>query len=129
MGIAERLQMVIKMNGLTNSSFADRIGVQRSSVSHVLSGRNKPSVDFIQKILQSFPKVDANWLVAGRKVGKSEEAKSISQKEYKTVLPPNEPISSKGNERAKDKKIERIIIYYDDKTFEEMLPAKKIIEE
>ena len=103
--------------------------VQRSSVSHVLSGRNKPSVDFIQKILQSFPKVDANWLVAGRKVGKSEEAKSISQKEYKTVLPPNEPISSKGNERAKDKKIERIIIYYDDKTFEEMLPAKKIIEE
>src|SRR5690554_2409936 len=78
MSISDRLQMVIKMNGMTNATFADTIGVQRSSISHVLSGRNKPSIDFIQKILEAFPKVDANWLVAGKKVGKMLiEAESI----------------------------------------------------
>ena len=52
--IIDRVKKIISVNGLTSSSFADKIGVPRSSISHVLSGRNNPSLDLIIKILQSF---------------------------------------------------------------------------
>ncbi|PKR81676.1 hypothetical protein CW751_03885 [Brumimicrobium salinarum] len=78
MSINERLQMVIKMNDMTNAAFADKIGVQRSSISHVLAGRNKPSVDFIQKILKNFPKVDPGWLITGERVGKTSQEQNAN---------------------------------------------------
>jgi len=57
-----RLQKVMDFYGETSSSFAEKIGVQRSSISHILSGRNKPSLDFILKVLSSFPDVELYWL-------------------------------------------------------------------
>jgi transcriptional regulator with XRE-family HTH domain len=51
---------------LNASGFADKIGVQRSSLSHLLSGRNKPSLDFILKILDEFPDVDLYWILNGK---------------------------------------------------------------
>ena len=61
----KRLKKVIEYYDLSASAFADRLGVKRSSISHILSGRNKPSLEFIQKILASFPKVSADWLISG----------------------------------------------------------------
>ena len=55
---AKRLQKVIDFYGETGSSFAEKIGVQRSSISHILSGRNKPSLDFILKVTKAFTDVD-----------------------------------------------------------------------
>ena len=57
----KRLQKVIDYYGETASSFAEKIGVQRSSISHILSGRNKPSLDFVLKVLSSFPEVELYW--------------------------------------------------------------------
>ena len=51
MSIQERVQLILKMHNLTPSAFADQIGVQRSALSHVLTGRNKPGLDFLEKIL------------------------------------------------------------------------------
>ena len=51
---------------LSSSAFADTIGVQRSSISHVLSGRNKPSLEFILKIIRSFPSYSTDWLLFGK---------------------------------------------------------------
>ncbi len=65
---SKRLQEVLDFYGLSASSFADRIGVQRSSISHILSGRNKPSLDFILKILHAFPDVELYWLLNGKGV-------------------------------------------------------------
>ncbi len=59
----EKLEKILQFYGLTASGFADRVGVQRSSLSHLLSGRNKPSLDFILKIIESFPEVDLNWIL------------------------------------------------------------------
>ncbi len=56
---------LLDLEQLTPSKFADMIGVQRSSISHVLSGRNKPSFDFLQKTLKAFPGLSAEWLVMG----------------------------------------------------------------
>jgi len=61
----ERLLQLLDMEQLTPSKFADIIGVQRSSVSHVISGRNNPSFDFLQKTLKAFPGLKADWLMLG----------------------------------------------------------------
>ena len=61
-----RIKKVMDENGLSASKFADKIGVPRSGLSHVLSGRNKPSLDYVLKVLNAFPKVDPNWLLLGR---------------------------------------------------------------
>ncbi len=62
----ERLLQLLDMEHLTPSKFADLIGVQRSSVSHILSGRNKPSYDFLHKTLTTFPGLKADWLMLGQ---------------------------------------------------------------
>lgn len=62
----KRLEIILDYYGLNASSFADKIGVQRSSLSHLLSGRNKPSLDFILKILDIFPDVDLYWVLNGK---------------------------------------------------------------
>lgn len=62
----KRLEIMLDYYNLSASSFADKIGVQRSSLSHLLSGRNKPSLDFILKILAVFPDVDLYWILNGK---------------------------------------------------------------
>ena len=62
----KRLEIILEYYGLNASSFADKIGVQRSSMSHLLSGRNKPSLDFVLKILEVFPEIDLYWILIGK---------------------------------------------------------------
>ncbi len=62
----ERLQELLTRERLTAMRFAELVDVQRSSVSHVLSGRNKPGLDFIGKILTAFPHVSPDWLILGQ---------------------------------------------------------------
>ncbi len=61
----ERLKLFLTMEGLSPSQFADKLGIQRSGVSHLLSGRNKPSFEFINKMLLAFPKINPDWLILG----------------------------------------------------------------
>lgn len=61
----ERLNKILKYYKLTPAQLADSINVQRSSISHILSGRNKPSYDFLVKILSKFNHINANWLLSG----------------------------------------------------------------
>ena len=65
MELSDRISLVMKSHNLTASAFAERLGVQRSSISHIMGGRNRPSIDFLQKLLRAFPKVDATWLLLG----------------------------------------------------------------
>ena len=65
MDLKERITKVIAYSGLSLSEFADEIEVQRSSISHVTSGRNKPSLDFLIKIKKRFPEILWEWLIEG----------------------------------------------------------------
>ncbi|MDY3524566.1 helix-turn-helix transcriptional regulator [Riemerella anatipestifer] len=65
MSLNERISKVIAYSELTASDFADEIEVQRSSISHITSGRNKPSLDFIIKIKDRFPEIEWDWLING----------------------------------------------------------------
>lgn len=117
MSIQERLQLVLKMHNLTPSSFADQIGVQRSNISHVLSGRNKPSLDFLEKIVLTYPRVNAHWLITG----------VVPQKEVEQESQVNQDESREGCQAEfidpkKKEVIDRIVFFYSDGTFETSYP-------
>ena len=65
--ITKRIKNLIQTNELTASGFAEKIGVQRSSISHIISGRNKPSLEFLIKITEVFPETSLSELVYGDK--------------------------------------------------------------
>jgi len=62
----DRLQKFMESERLTSSRLAEIMGVQPSNISHILGGRNKPSFEFIEKMLQRFPKINPDWLLLGK---------------------------------------------------------------
>jgi transcriptional regulator with XRE-family HTH domain len=124
--IQERLLLVLKMHNLTPSGFADKIGVQRSNVSHVLSGRNKPSLDFLEKILIHFPRVNAHWLITGAIVEGKQDLTTTRQLENQEELNRGELKTEKEKiEIDQTKEIERIVVFYADATFKEYSPKSE----
>ncbi len=110
----KRLQKVIEYYGESASSFAEKIGVQRSSISHILSGRNKPSLEFVLKVLASFPEVELYWLLNGKGIFPNDV-----NSDTKNNLSPT-PITSKIiNQSQNQRKIDRIVIFYSDGSFED----------
>ncbi len=59
----EKLQQLMNAEQLTGSKLAEFLGIQPSSISHIMGGRNKPSLDFVQKILQRYPRINPDWLL------------------------------------------------------------------
>lgn len=131
---------------ISSSELADTIGVQRSNVTHVLHGRNKPSFQFIAKLLETYPEINAKWLIMGD--GNMLEHGQIDQQqlfpedakqntpnrpELKATLETTEVTTpqisiqhtEKENTKApKAKEIERIVVFYTDQTFKEYGPSK-----
>ena len=116
----KRLEVILDYYGLNASAFADKIGVQRSSMSHLLSGRNKPSLDFVLKIAEVFPDVDLYWILNGKgsfpkkeDVAKNNETEIIAEIEKTNPPIPLTDTSASGdlfsgfnsNEDIKEKKI------------------------
>ena len=92
MDLKERITKVIAYSELSLSEFADEIEVQRSSISHITSGRNKPSLDFLMKIKSRFPELEWEWLIEGegemlKKIEIPLEDKVIPEKSKPTSLP------------------------------------------
>ena len=76
--IESRLNQFLQMEELSPARFADMLGIQRSGISHLLSGRNNPSYDFLKKMLEHFPELSADWLL----MGKGKPYKNASQNTY-----------------------------------------------
>lgn len=85
--------------GLISSEIAEKIGVNRATISHILSGRNRPSIDFLQKLLNAYPSLNSNWLITGIGYMSNNE-------EYK--------------EERQFKKVKKIVVFYDDNSFDEV---------
>jgi len=81
----KRLEKILDYYSLTASTFADQIGVQRSSLSHLLSGRNKPSLDFVMKVVEVFPEVDLYWILNGK--GNFPKQNDWEEKQVSTPIP------------------------------------------
>ena len=61
----KRLQIIMDHYGISATAFAEKLGINRSTISHLLSGRNKPSLDVVMKVLQAYPEVELYWLLNG----------------------------------------------------------------
>ena len=95
----ERLKNWMESEYLKPSALADNIGVNRATISHILSGRNKPSIDFLEKLLNTYPDINANWLISG--VGYMQS-------------------DIKEEELISTKKIGKVVVFYDDNSFEQL---------
>jgi transcriptional regulator with XRE-family HTH domain len=118
MELIDRFKYLMKLNNLSASAFAEKVGVQPSSVSHILSGRNKPSLEFIQKVLAHFPKVSADWLISGKTVTVASETPQVPQQKETIKEIPSHPLPTLNTEA---KKLIKIVIFYSDNTYEEVL--------
>ena len=147
----KRLEIILDYYSLNASSFADKIGVQRSSMSHLLSGRNKPSLDFVLKILDVFPDVDLYWILNGKGSFPKNEEEIINSKTENNVetekpsapISPNENLISKDlfsemnktelpekrmaqdknpNLNSEEGEIEKIVFFYKNGTFKVYIP-------
>jgi plasmid maintenance system antidote protein VapI len=104
-----RLEKILEHYNVSAAAFADKIGVQRSSVSHVLTGRNKPSLEFVMKVVRSYPEVNLYWLLNGKGTFPQDRADQNSQ---------SIPDVVQGQKNASGKKIKRVLILYEDGSFD-----------
>ena len=119
---SERLKIVMEYYGLTSTALADSISVQRSSISHLLSGRNKPSLDFVLKVLQKYPEVELYWLMNGKgSFPKKEEIINTIPPTYQEQI--NQSYSNSLLSTTKnDDEIEKIVIFFKNGTFKSYTP-------
>lgn len=93
---SERLLQIFEYYSLSSTQFADKIGVQRSTLSHLLSNRNKPSLDFLLKIIEHFPELNLYWLADGSKQMFSQ--KNETDQNFKTSSNLTENITQNAND-------------------------------
>lgn len=136
-----RLQQFLAAENISQASFADSLNVARAGISHILAGRNKPSYDFLAALMNRYPRLNIEWLMFGKgKMYKdlmetSEIATDLfdedlfsSQisKEDKQVIENIEPsieiksLESKVQETVKQRNVKKIIILFDDNTYQEL---------
>lgn len=147
----DRLQQLIDNEHLSPSKFADEVGLNRPAVSHILSGRNKPGFDALQRILQRFPRLNASWLITGEgemyaRNDKADtqgslmfaeedenadnwagEHESFKETGVKTVVNTIKTIENQQNSIsiAAAAKVKKIAVFYTDNTYEEFIPLQK----
>ena len=135
-----RLKQFLSAENITQAQFADNINVVRASVSHVLSGRNNPSYDFIRSIMIKYPNLNIEWLMFGKgRMYKEAAAPVQTQKVEEDILFPEfedeqSPVQSASEEltietkesdeeykvAVNQRKVSKVIILFDDGTYQEM---------
>lgn len=139
----DRLQQFLTLEQLSPARLSEIIGIQRSGLSHILSGRNKPGFDFINKLLLKFPAINAEWLITGKgKIYKEQLSPSVDLKannestvqysdntlfrEETQVPEPSENLIKEKiwTDDSKKRALKKMIFIYSDGTFVEYLPSK-----
>lgn len=122
---ANRLQEILQYYGVSATAFSEEIQFNRSTISHLLSGRNKPSLEFVMKVIEKFPEVELYWLLNGKGTFPADKKKEISP----TPQNPPKVIESPAKEKIenitisnistteKNSKIDRIVIFFEDGSF------------
>lgn len=126
---AKRLQKILEFYDVSAATFAETIDVGRSSISHILSGRNKPSLEFVMKIVKTYPEVELYWLLNGKGSfpprERNQPEENISQQDkIRTIL--SQPVATDqiyhdipdNSEKLKSKLVKKVILLFEDGTFE-----------
>ncbi len=125
----QRLEQIIESEGLTAKQFAEEVGIQAGTISNIVNGRNNPSLDVMQRVLNRFRTISSDWLILG--VGSMYRANGapdttlfdikpieVEQSEHQEIKAENKPEQTI-SAPAQSKVIDKIMIFYTDGTFEE----------
>ena len=132
----ERIEALIRYEGLSLSQFANEINIQGSTLSHIMNGRNNPSLDVMKRILERFSEISPDWLIFGkepmcRQISNSHEMPTLFDETEIPIKKPATFLEDTSNAKPESdlisispihppKTIKRIVIFYSDNTFEEI---------
>jgi len=131
--IKDRILKILNTENMSSAKFADILGVQRSNISHILSGRNNPGLDFLQKVLNKFPTISSDWLIIGKgemfkqtkqtEINFNSSSDQISNEQKKPIEIIQQPKEIQMQHVVqKQKSIKQVMIFYDDNTYEVLHP-------
>ncbi len=136
----ERILEFLRAENKSSAQMAEEIGVQPSGISHILSGRNNPSLDFVMKMLEKYPDLSTEWLLFGKgPMYKDNRARNLFDDNYiNQEINFNNPVQEKNDEevdRIKETDLPshtvpntsqavKIVWFYDDKSFDEYFPRR-----
>lgn len=143
----DRILKIMEREGLAPSKFAETIGIQRSAMSHIISGRNNPSLDVLLKVLERFTYVESDWLLFGKGNMMREHMITEPNLFSNTVINPPEvqvvpeyrkeigvetPVNLSKQPAVEQiiykdspsKNVSKIMIFYSDNTFDTFVPEK-----
>ena len=113
--ILNRIKKIIEENNLSNSEFAEKIGIPKSSVTHLLSERNNPSLDIIIKISEAFEDISADYLIFGQ-----ENQSESTIQDPNTLFSELEQGISEDSVKDSNNKVKSIILIYENNKFEQI---------
>ena len=113
--VLDRIKKIIEDNDLTNSEFAEKIGVPKSSISHLLSKRNKASLDIITKISEEFHDITTDYLIFGSILSQKDEIKASED-----LLSLHDEDNSQDSVKESNNRVKSIIIIYENNKFEQI---------
>ena len=114
----------MESNSESLADFSKKINIPKGNISHILTGRNKPSLDFISKVLNAFPEIDLLWLLSGTGDFPRNTTPPLAKiKKSQELAKPTNPVATISSD---DELIERIVIFYKDGSFKNyaMNPSK-----
>lgn len=136
----ERILEFLKRENKSSAQLAEEIGVQPSGISHILSGRNNPSLDFILKMLEKYKYISTDWLLFGKgDMYKEAEMRNLFEINSVPVLNASDnlkvssetPVNQTATDNFKEpdqeisgREVEKIVWFYDDKSFVEYFPSR-----
>jgi len=94
----ERIKIWMNKINISQTNLAENIGVNKATISHIMSGRNKPSIDFFIKLKEYYTDLDLNWIISGQKTSYSRSSSKLG------------------------KSVDKIVVMYNDKSFDELQP-------
>ena len=113
--VLDRIKKIIEDNYLTNSEFAKKIGVPKSSISHLLSKRNKASLDIITKISEEFHDITTDYLIFGSTLSKKDQINASED-----LFSSEDEYNSKDSVKESNNRVKSIIIIYENNKFEQI---------
>ena len=96
--MVERIKIWMNKINISQTNLAENIGVNKATISHIMSGRNKPSIDFFIKLKEYYTDLDLNWIISGQKTPSSKSSSKLG------------------------KSVDKIVVMYNDKSFDELQP-------
>lgn len=148
----ERIIQIMENENLTSAKFADKLQINRANISHILNGRNNPSLDVVSKILSEMPYINSEWLINGlgemykpgfdmdsipkehdlfsqsAQISHKDKEPDVRTEGFEVKKSENTSYSAENKtinaQKSSDKKITQIIIYYNDNTFETFIPPQ-----